>query len=340
MPLIVTPRQFTQRAEFYHQLAQCTSAGIGVIRTLEQIKASPPARSFREPLQRLLDDLAKGATLAESLQKEAWLPAFDVALIGAGEQGGRLDSCFRMLADYYNERARIIKQVISQLIYPVGLIHFAVLIFLIVLPFAKSEFNASLVLLFLRAAAVLLPLYGAVVLVIYATQGKHGEQWRARIESLLRRIPMLGKARHYLALSRLASALGALTSAGVNVVVAWDLAAAASGSPALRQAVQAWKPRVAAGQMPSEAVRACPLFPEMFANLYASGEVSGKLDDSLRHLHQVYNEEGSNKLQAFAQWTPRLVYLLVALMVAYEVIQFWIGLYGPHSDLSNILKGF
>ena len=81
MPLIVTPRQFTQRAEFYHQLAQCTSAGIGVIQALEQIKASPPARSFREPLQRLLDELAKGATLAESLQQLGWLPAFDLALM-------------------------------------------------------------------------------------------------------------------------------------------------------------------------------------------------------------------------------------------------------------------
>jgi type IV pilus assembly protein PilC len=340
MPLIVTPRQFTQRAEFYHQLAQCTSAGIGVIRALEQVKANPPARSFREPLEHLLNELAKGATLAESLQQQAWLPPFDVALIGAGEQTGRLDSCFHMLADYYNDRARIIKQVISQLIYPVGLIHFAALVFLIVLPFAQSEFNASLLLLFVRAAAVLLPLYGAVILLIYAMQGKHGEQWRARIESFLRRVPMLGKARHYLALSRLAAALEALTAAGVNVVAAWDLAAAACGSPALRYAVQSWKPQVAAGQMPSEAVRACPLFPEMFANLYASGEVSGKLDDSLRHLHQVYNDEGTRKIEAFAQWTPRLIYFLVALMVAYEIVQFWIGLYGPHSELSNVLKGF
>ena len=43
----------------YHQLAQLTSAGIGVIPALEQIKRNPPARSFREPLQRLLDELAR-----------------------------------------------------------------------------------------------------------------------------------------------------------------------------------------------------------------------------------------------------------------------------------------
>ncbi len=340
MPIIITPRQFTQRAEFYHQLNQFTSAGIPIVRALEQIQRSPPAPSFRAPVQHALDALTRGVTLAESLQSLDWLPAFDLALIGAGEQSGRLDTCFRLLADYYNERARILQQVISQLIYPVGLIHLAALIFFIVLPFAASEFNASLILLSAKAVLILSPLYGAVALMIYATQSKHGENWRARIETFLRPVPILGTARHYLALSRLAAALEALISAGVNIFEAWDLAATACGSPALRRAVADWKSRVVAGQMPSEAVRLCPLFPETFANLYASGEISGKLDESLRHLNRLYHEDGTRKLNAFATWMPRLVYMAVVLMVAYKIIQFWTGIYGPHSELSNVLKGF
>ena len=172
-------------------------------------------------------------------------------------------------------------------------------------------------------------------MLIYATQSKHGENWRARIEAFLRLVPVLGRARHYLALSRLAVALEALISAGVNIFEAWDLAATASGSPALRRAVAAWKPRVVAGQMPSEAVRLCPLFPETFANLYASGEVSGKLDESLRHLNRLYNEDGSNKLNAFATWTPRLLYMLVALVIAYEVIQFYTAYFNQISTITN-----
>src|ERR1035441_6817950 len=140
MPLIVTPRQFTRRAELFHQLAQLTSAGIGVVRALEQIKRSPPAPSFREPLQRLLDELARGATLAESLQPLGWLPAFDLALIEAGEHSGRLDACFRLLADYYNDRARIARQVIADLIYPVVLFHLAIFIF----PFAQFFLSGNL----------------------------------------------------------------------------------------------------------------------------------------------------------------------------------------------------
>jgi type IV pilus assembly protein PilC len=335
MPFIITPRQFTQRAELYHQLSQFTSAGIGVVPALEQIKRNPPASSFRQPLQNFLDELAKGRTLSESLQSGGWLPVFDTALIEAGERSGRLDACFRLLADYYNDRARVIKLVISQLIYPVGLIHLAAFVFLIVLPFAGSQFNASLTWLFVRAALVLAPLYGVVALAIYALQGKHGEPWRARLESLLRPVPLLGTARHYLALSRLAAALEALISAGVNVVEAWNLAATASGSPAFRRAVAEWKPQLSGGQTPAELVRACPRFPETFANLYASGEVSGKLDEILRRLYTYYQEEGTLKLQAFATWTPRLIYFIVVLLIAYFIIQFWQGYFNQINNAVN-----
>ena len=291
--MIITPGQFTQRAEFYHQLAQFTTAGIGIVRSLEQIKNKPPARSYREPLQRLITELAAGRTLTESLrQLGSWLPEFDIALIEAGERSGRLDACFRLLADYYNDRARIAKQVISQLIYPVGLIHFAAFIFLIVLPFAASQFN-------------------------------------------LHPIPILGTARRFLALARLAAALEALISAGVNIVEAWNLAAAASGSPALRRTVEDWKPQIEAGRTPAEVLNACPKFPETFAHLYSTGEVSGQLDDSLKRLYQYYSEEGTRKLYAFAQWTPRLVYFIVVLIIAYKIVQFYTGYFNEVNAMSH-----
>ena len=333
--MIVTPGQFTQRAEFYHQLAQFTSAGIGVVPALEKIRRNPPARSFREPLQHILDELALGRTVTESLRHLSWLPEFDIALIEAGERSGRLDACFRLLDGYYTDRASIAKQVISQLIYPVGLIHFAAFVFLIVLPFAASQFNANLFFLFGKAALALAPLYLVTIFLIYATQNKHGEKWRARIESFANPIPILGTARRFLALARLAAALEALISAGVNIIEAWNLAVNASGSPALQRAVASWKLQVAAGRTPAEVLRERREFPEMFSNLYATGEVSGKLDETLKRLYAHYQEEGTRKLHAFAQWTPRLVYLLVAGIIAYKVVTFYTGYFQQVNDASH-----
>ena len=117
-----------------------------------------------------------------------------------------------------------------------GVVTLAVLI-LIVAPFAAlvgfvtREFAGGLAYL-RQTLGLLAPIYLVTALIIYAAQSRHGETWRASMESLLATVPVLGTARHYLALSRLAAALGALLSAGVTIIEAWDLAAAASGSPA------------------------------------------------------------------------------------------------------------
>ena len=181
----------------------------------------------------------------------------------------------------------------------------------------------------------LVPLYAGTVFLIFAGQDQRNEAWRAKLESVVRFIPVLGTARHYLALARLAAALDALISAGVNIFEAWELAAAASGSPALRRAVADWRPKLTAGQMPSEAVRACRLFPEMFANFYATGEVSGKLDESLRHLNRLYNEDGLRKLHLVSKWVPRFIYFMVALFVGYIVIRFWTNYFNQINQLSH-----
>jgi len=329
MPFIVTPGQLAHRAEFYHQLGQLTSAGLGLVRALEQVRRNPPTRSFREPIQRLLDALAQGATFTESMQRTGGcLPAFDVALLHAGEQSGRLDACFRLLAEYYNDRARTTRQMMVDLVYPVILFHLAIFIF----PFAVFFTSGNLLRYLGQTLGVLIPIYALVALLIYAAQSKHGENWRACVETALHRIPVLGAGRHHLALARLAAALEALISAGVSILEAWEVAASASGSPALRRAVRAWKPQLLAGQTPAEVVSACPKFPELFANLYSSGELSGKLDESLRQLHRIYQEEGTRKVHAVAQWTPRFIYFIIMLMIAYRILRFWMGYFSQIQD--------
>jgi type II secretory pathway component PulF len=89
--------------------------------------------------------------------------------------------------------------------------------------------------------------------------------------------------------------------------------------------VLAWRPRVNGGQTPAEVVSASGSFPELFAGQYATGEISGQLDDTLRRLHGYYQEEGSRKLQAFSRWTPRAIYFCVVLMIAYRIIAFYTG---------------
>jgi len=322
MALILTPGQFSQRSDFYQQLGQLTGAGLTLTVALEQLRRNPPGPSHRQPIAELLQQLSSGCTFTEAVQSlGSWLPAFDIALIQAGEQSGRLEACFRLLSDYYRDRARITRQMLADLAYPVFLIHFAVLIF----GFLRWIRSTDLIAPLLQTFGLLVPLYAIVILIVYATQSRHGERWRSIMESVLHPLPVLGAARRHLALARLSAALEALLSAGVSIVEAWELAGTASGSPALKRTVLAWRPLVDAGQTPAEVVRASGAFPEMFSNQYTTGEVSGKLDETLRRLQQYYQDDGSRKLHAVAQWVPRAVYLAVLIIVGYYIVQFYLG---------------
>jgi type II secretory pathway component PulF len=327
--IIFTPRQFTQRAELYHQLAQLTGAGIGLLRSLEQLQRNPPASSFRGPLRQLILELGGGYTFTESLRRvSGWLPEFDIALLQAGETSGRLDVCFSVLADYYEDRARVMRQMIADLAYPVALFHFAIFIF----PFPDFFRTGDVFVYAVKTFGILLPIYAVVALIVFACQGRHGEGWRSVIEKILRPVPLLGSARQYLALARLSGALEALISAGVTIIEAWELASRACGSPEIRRNVATWKRELLGGVTPAEMVKGSRLFPEMFEHLYTTGEQTGKLDESLRNLHRYYQEEGGRKMHAAAQWFPRLVYLLIALAIGYKVITFWTGYFKMIQD--------
>src|SRR5262245_22311442 len=113
MSVIVTPRQLTQRGELYHQLATLLAAGLGLLQALETIARNPPGIAFRRPLNSVLARINEGATFTEALLGQGrWLPVFDLALIQAGEQSGRLVECFRLLEHHYAERAQLARRVL------------------------------------------------------------------------------------------------------------------------------------------------------------------------------------------------------------------------------------
>jgi len=324
MPLIFLPGQFQARADLYHQISTLVTAGFGLPQALQELRDNPPSRSFRRPLERILWHIREGHTFAESLRRSStWLPEFDIALLEAGENSGRIDACLKLLAGYYAERARMARFVLGKLAYPVFLLHFALLIF----AFVQFIVTWNVLALVLQTVGVLLPLYVLTFVFIYVMQGSRGRAMRVMMESLLNRIPLVGRARRHLSLARLAMSLESLLSAGVNIITAWELSARASGSTALDGEVSTWREQIEAGVRPSELVRASRHFPSVFGNLYNTGEVSGRLDEHLGRIHTYYQESGTNILRQVSDWVPRIAYLIIACWIGYKVVQFWVNYY-------------
>lgn len=331
MPLLVTPAQLENRAELYHQLGQLTTAGIGLIPALQMMQRHPPRASMRTPLAELIHQLSAGHTFSDAMPRSGtWISPFDVALLQAGDQSGRLPDCFKLLSAHYHERAQLVRTALASLAYPVFVLHIALLLFPIP-RFTGLILQGEVFPFLLQKLSVFAPLYGGAALLILAGNAG-GENWRATLEQLLQRVPLLGTARRNLALARLSAALEALISAGVTIIEAWELAATASGSPGLRRFVRRVKPLWLAGQTPAESVSASGIFPDEFSSLYHTGEVSGKLDESLLRARVYFAEQGARKLKTFVMLACGALIGAVMLLVAWQVISFYIGYFQMIDD--------
>jgi len=332
--MIITPGQLNRRAELYRQLGSMIAAGTPLIKALELAGGNRALRSSQTTILALVRHLQAGLTFAESMKRvHGWMPEFDVALLAVGEESGKLDGSFKLLAEYYATRAKVIRDTIAGLVVTVATLHVFFLVFPLNLwiQFAQGLLfgNYSQCIPFLLQKAVVFgSAYAGVLLFLYAGQGRRGEPWRALVESVLGWVPILRTARRDLALARLAGALEASTSAGVPIVKGWEMAAAASASPRLRREVSRWKSSLEGGTTPAELVNQSRSFPEMFASLYHTGEISGQTDDALHHLQSFYQEEGFRALRLFTRIMNGTIYGLVALMVAYQVIHFYLGYFG------------
>jgi len=336
MALIITTRQLKQRAEFYRELAALLGAGVPILQALRQITQHPPSSAYRWHLSRVRSRLEAGSTLSEALGAERfWLPDLDLALLAAAEQSGRMVDTCRSLSEYNTDRARLIDGFIAKLIYPVLLCHLAVFIFPPdLLP--ALVWRGQIAEFALAKLKVLGPAYLVVVLLLVGLQSRRLPGWQAWVESLLRIVPGLGSARRELALARLAATLEALISAGVGIVESWELAAQACGSPALRRNILRWHGRLLAGELPSEQLARSRCFPELFSNLYSTGEVSGQLDQELRHLQAYYRESGTRKLERFSLLLSLLILLGVMGTIAFFVVQFWTRYYNQMFETIGI----
>lgn len=325
--MIATPRRMERQAEFYHQVGMMTEAGLSLVQSLQSLNRAKVFRSLALHISRLMDRLEQGATFSESAAGiRGWLPSFDLALLDSGERSGRLDVCFRLLSEFYRQRAEAAREVIRQLIYPALVIHVAV--FALAIANEPQRILIGEIGAYLGSVGLaLLPIYLAGFAVFYLAQGSHGFAVRSLLEKVFGLVPLLGEARQSLSLSRLCLALEALLSAGTPMSRAWALAANASGSPRIQKAVRPFESAIEGGRTPGELLTHLRGFPDMFVSLYQSGEVSGRLDENLERLRIHYQEEGFRKLRLFAVWLPRMIYFFVLAVAAYFIIWFWVGYY-------------
>ena len=333
-----------QKAILARQLAGLVSAGLPLERALHSLSEEAETEAQRDLTATIRSEVNSGSSFSRALamHPKEFSPIF-VAVIGAGENSGKLGLVLERLADELEEQQNLQAKVMGAAIYPiiVSLIAIVIVLFLLayVVPqvatvFAGSKRALPMLTSMMLSLSSAVRNYGWIMLISLVITGFAANfalsraAVRERFDAAWLKLPIIGRlARGYNA-ARFASTLAMLGSAGVPILKAIQAAAETLSNSAMRaDALQAMV-LVREGAPLANALVANKRFPPLLGMFARLGEQTGQLPQMLeRAAVQLRSEVQRRAMQLATILEPLLIVfmgiavMLIVLAVLQPILQ-------------------
>ena len=283
------------------------------------------------PLQRAWEHLAAGRDRAadaartaaplvnqelDAALKAAGFSIVDREILAAGEQSGRLEEACRELADYYAHLAKGRKRAVTASLYPVFILHLAALL----LSIPPAIIDGHLSGFFMQVALFLGTAYligGSFVLLFWVIARAFESNPAA--DRLIRAIPVVGGLFQDAALARFCLVLSLGIRSADGVLSSLVRAGRASKSACLNEAAAAAVSAIRSGSGFADSLAASRTFPVDLERVFHVAEASGRLEAEITRWAGIYRDRYFKRIDALAEWLPRILYLLVVGMVVFRM---------------------
>lgn len=311
-----------ERARLFRQLATMTQAGMPAAEAVGTL-AGGETGVTASVLTRVSQAIQSGESIALALRRNDLVSEWEVSMLAASTEAGRLDEALHGLAVECERRAALARRLRARLVFP-GAVLVLALVITPVVGLAAGQYGPLGYLS--RVMLPLAALWGLVRVI--------GEWWRRTVivseaDTLTRltlHLPFVSGLMELHARSHLLHALVMLLRSGVPAHQAMPLAVSAVANPPLRQRYRVATMRLENGATVTDALKAASVLGASDGRaMAAAGEHAGSLDDMLERQARSLDDELVNREELLAEWLPRIVYLGVLGYMALLVIGFYSG---------------
>ena len=326
---------------FTRQLSTLVDAGLPIIRGLK-ILATQARGLLKKTLLRSIEDIEGGSTLSEAFARHPRV--FDklyVNMVKAGEAGGALDIILQRLADFREKIERLIRKIVSAMVYPSVVMVAASgillgLMIFIIPNFAKifQELDLELPLptkmliafsTLLKNNWVFIPTIPIGTIVLYKLLGKI-KRIRLIIDRLKFKIPVIGPIINKSTISKFARTLATLSSSGVPILEALNNVKDATGNTAMSKAIQNIHDSIRGGETIAKPLRAAKVCDEIVINMIEVGEETGELDKMLSKVADNYDDQVDRAVEAMVSLIEPMMIVFLGGAVGFIVIAMFVPL--------------
>ncbi len=326
------------------ELATLLRAGLPLDRALEVLIGLAPTPAVTGLLQGLRDDVRGGKALSQALDdRREVFSRFYVNIVRAGEAGGALGVVLQRLAETMERNKELRESVKSALVYPTILIGVAVTSVALLLVWVVPQFETTF-----AQAGKALPLPTLVVV----TLGKFFRAWwwavalgaffavvwfqrRGRAASVrmardrrMLRTPLLGDLVAKVETARFARTLGTLLGNGVTLLAALSIVRETMGNVVMAGALDGVIARLREGKGFGRPLADTGLYPKLATQMILVGEESGRLEEMLGRVAEVYDREVAAAIKRFLAILEPALILGLAIVIGGIVFSILMGVLG------------
>ncbi len=326
------------------ELATLLRAGLPLDRALEVLIGLADTAPVAALLQGIRDDVRGGKSLSQAIDaRRDVFSRFYVNIIRAGEAGGALGTVLTRLADTMERNKELRESVISALIYPTILVSVAVLSLMLILAYVVPQFEQT----FAQAGRAL-PLPTQVVIFL----GTGIKQWwwaiaalavlwflwmrrrlrdpvvRTRWDARMLRWPLVGDVVTKVETARFARTLATLLGNGVTLLSGLAIVKDTLGNTVLANALDGVIARLREGKGFARPLDETGLYPKLAVQMVLVGEESGRLEEMLNRVAEIYDREVAMAIKRFLAVLEPALILSLAAMIGGIVFSILIGVMG------------
>jgi general secretion pathway protein F len=313
------------------QIATLLNSGIPLVEGLSALAEQTENVRLRTALGQTRDRVNEGSHFADALAETEAFPDLYVSMVRAGEAGGALDTVLERLADYLESQVRLRNKVSSILIYPSVMFGFAMLVVGVLVTVVLPQITELLTSLnqelpFYTRWIIALSHFakewwwaiglGFVCIAIGLRAAVATERGRETFDSLILRLPVIGRTVRIIAIARFSRTLATLLAGGLPIVRALDTAKDVADNRVLGHAIEAARDSITEGATVAAPLRNSGEFPPMVTHMIEVGERSGQLEMMLSKIADTYEEQVETTVSRLtALLEPLLILLMVGIVV-------------------------
>jgi type IV pilus assembly protein PilC len=315
---------------FTRQLATLIGAGLPMSQSLHTVLEQTPNKQLQSILQEIIADVEGGKSLSSTFAKHP--KVFDgvfISLVAAGELSGTLDDSLQRIANQQEKDAATMSKIKGALTYPiiVLVVIFAVMAFMLftVVPQVEKLYEdlnkelPILTLIMVSVANFLASFWWTVVIAVavgvyFLLQYLKTESGIRAKDQFKIKVPLFGKMIQKLYMARFTRTGQTLLATGVSMLDMLKVTATAVNNTIIAKSINRAADKVKGGKALSAALEPEPNIMPLVPQMIKIGEQSGRIDEMLGKVAQVYEDELDEQIKTISTAIEPILMVVLAVV--------------------------